>query len=302
VARLTRFLATPFGVAVIGLLVLAGWATWSAGIFDSPLARQVRVSSVYAAPGSDLDVVAAERVIGNRRLVVAFLDRGADFSEACDDVEDAAAGTLVMFFTVGDDELDHYGCSQFAGSDIDGENFGKAFVAENVIAQGADQFADRPLEAVKILAVNYDALVKSGTVPDGPRTIEPSFPRYLLAGAAVLAVLGGAATVFLFSRRLGRLAARRQGEDEAVSDARASLNAKAAVLAGQIIALDRRPTDESRKLAADYAELATGLAGDKPSDGLAARVETLTARARALTATAQPRGSRHRPKKRTSTR
>jgi hypothetical protein len=296
-ARLRRFLATPFGVAVVGLLALAGWATWSAGVFDGPVARQVRVSSVYAAPGTGLDVAAAERVIGNRRLVVVFLDRGADFGDACDDVEDAAAGTLVMFFTAGDDELDHYGCSRFPGSDIDGENFGKAFVAENVIAQGADQFVDRPLEAVKILAVNYDALVKSGSVPDGPRTIEASFPRYLLAGAAVLAVLGGAVTVFLASRRVGGLAARRRGDDEALSDARASLNARVAVLAGQIIELDRRPTERSRRLAADYAELAAELTGGEPSDRVTARVEALTRRARDLARPGRPARSGRRSKR-----
>lgn len=282
-------LTTPFGIAVLGLLVLAGWATWSAGVFDNGVARHVRTSSVYAAPGIGLDVAAAERVVGNRRLVVVFLDRDADLDEACDDTSSAAAGTLVVFFKPADDELEHYGCAHFPDDDYDGENFGKAFAAETRAPEGADQFLDRPLAAVKVVAVNYDSLVKAGLVPDGARTIEPSAPRYLLAVAAVLTVLGGAVTVFLAGRRIGRLAARRQGEDEAVSDARASLNAKVAVLARHIIELDRRaPRDEHRKLAADYAELATELAADTRDPTLVDRVELLTERARDLTGAQRP--------------
>lgn len=281
---MARLIRTPFGAAVLGLLVLAGWAAWSAGIFDGTVARHVRTSSVYVAPGIDLDEQAAERVIGNRRLVVVFLDRDADLAEACDDVEDAAAGTLVMMFKPGDGELEHYGCAQFF-DDSDDENFGKAFAMETTAPQGADEFLDRPLDAVKVVAVNYDSLVKAGVVPDGARTIDPSAPRYLLAVAAVVTVLAGAVTVFLAGRRIGRLAARRQGEDQAVSDARASLNAKAAVLAGHIIELDRRTgKDAHRKLAADYAKLATDLAADtdQVDPTLVDRVDLLTERAREL--------------------
>ncbi|MFL6118078.1 hypothetical protein [Actinophytocola sp.] len=296
-ARLIRYLATPFGVAVLGLLVLAGWAAWSGGILDGAVARQVRGSSVYVAPGIDLDQRAAERVIGNRRLVVVFLDRDADLAEACEDTEDAAAGTLVVLFRPADDEFDHYGCAHFPGDDIDSDTFGKAFVAENIVPRGADQFLHRPLDAVKIVAVNYDSLVRSGTVPDGPRAISPSAPRYLLAAAAVLTVIGGAATVFLVSRRLGRLAAQRQGEHAATSDARASLNAKAAVLATHIIELDRRPTGEQRALAADYAELAAALTAEDPDPDLAKRVDALTERARNLTRAAARTRSAGRRKK-----
>jgi hypothetical protein len=297
VARLRRFVVTPFGLAVVGLLVLAGWAVWTAGIFDSGLARQVRVSSVYVAPGVGLDEGAAAKVVGNRRLVVVFLGSDADLSEACHDVADAAYGTLVILFQRGDGELEHYGCSQFPGSDIDGENFGKAFTAETAIASGADEFVDRPLEAVKVVAVNYDGLVRAGIVPDGARTIEPSAPRYLLAGAAVLAVVGGAVTVFLVGRRVGGLAVAHRDEHESISDARASLNAKAAVLAQQIIELDRRvPDGEHRRLAAEYAELAGDLAVEESDreltdSALAARIDVLTVRARKLARTVSGRRS-----------
>jgi hypothetical protein len=294
-------LATPFGAATLALLVLAGWAAWTAGIFDSALARDVRNSSVYAAPGIELDQAAAERVIGNRRLVVAFLDRDADLEQACDDTSGAAAGTLVMLFKPDDDEWEHYGCAQFADDDVDGENFGKAFAAETVAPQGADQFLHRPLEAVKVVAVNYDTLVKSGTVPDGARTIEPSAPRYLLAAVAVLAVILGAVTVFLAGRRLGRLAARHQATGEAESDARASLGAKASALARQIIDLDRRAArDDYRQLAADYAELAADLTAEDLDPDLDERIERLSERARELTRTDAPARSRRRSKRASS--
>lgn len=297
-ARLTRSLRTPFGFAVLALLVLAGWATWTAGVFDGPIARQVRSASVYVAPGIHLDQNAAAKVIGNRRLVVVFLDKDADLAEACDDTESAAAGTLMMLFKPGDDEFDHYGCAHFAGDDPDGENFGKAFVAETAAADGADQFVDRPLEAVKVVAVNYDSLVRAGIVPDGPRTIEPSAPRYLLAGAAVLAVIGGAIAVYVVGRRLGRLADRHRTAAEAAADTRESLNAKAAVLAQQIITLDRQTAkDEHRGLAADYAELAADLSAEHPDPELADRIDALTERARNLSRTAARTTSRRRSRR-----
>ncbi len=274
---------TPFGVAVVGLLVLAGWAVWSAGIFDGAVARQVRSSSVYVAPGVAVDRAAAERVVGNRRLVVVFEERGADLGAVCDETEGAAAGTLVLLLSPGDGEFEHYGCGHFAGD----EDFGKAFVAETTIANGVDEFVDRPLEAVKVMAVNYDGLVRAGIVPDGARTVSPSLPRYLVAVAAVAAVLVGSAAVFVVGRRAGRLAAAHRVEREAASDARGVLGARAAVLAGLIIELDGRYPrgDEEfrrryRELAADYAGLVGDLGGDVGR--LGDRVAVLSDRARAL--------------------
>jgi hypothetical protein len=287
--RVKKFLATPFGLAALALVVLAGWATWSAGIFDGRVAAEVRSSSVYVAPGTDLDEAAAEKIIGNRRLVVAFLDKDTDLAETCDDVSGAADGTLVLLLSPADDEFDSYGCAQFPGGDD--ENFGKAFVAETRIAGGADQFTDRPLEALKVIAVNYDSLVKSGIVPDGARTISPSLPRYLLAVAALAAVVGGAVTMWVVGRRAGRLAAAHRTERDAAEDARGSLNAKAAVLASHIIDLDGRyprATKEFRtsyrQLAADYAKLAGDLADDDVAPELDAQVDALTARAQRLEA------------------
>lgn len=289
-----RFLSTPFGLASVALLVLAGWATWTAGIFDGPLAKEVRSSSVYVAPGVDVDKAAAEKIIGNRRLVVVFLDRGADLAEGCDDTSNAADGTLVLLLSPGE----HYGCAHLPGDDD--ENFGKAFAAEMRIAGGVDQFHDRPLEALKVIAVNYDSLVKAGVVPDGARTISPSLPRYLVAVAAIVAVLGGAATMYVVSRRAGRLAANHRAERDAAADARSSLTAKAAVLAAQIIDLDGRfPRADKdfrrkyRQLAADYAELAADLTDGEVQPGLRPKVEALSDRARDL-AVEQGKGRRRR--------
>lgn len=292
-------LRTPFGLAVLGLLVLAGWATWSAGIFDGPLAREVRVNSIYTAPGVELDRDAAERIIGNRRLVVAFMAPGADLADACDDTEGAAESTIVLLLSRDGDDWDRYGCSDFPGGDD--ENFGKAVVAETTIASGTDQFVDQPLEALKVVAVNYDGLVKAGIVPDGARTISPSLPRYLIAGAAVIGVLGGAVALFVGSRRVGRLAAAHREERDAASDVRGSLNARAAVLASKIIELDRRypKADKTfqvkyRKLAADYTELVEALTAEDVDPGLGRRVDALTDRAGDLTRAAASGGSSRR--------
>ncbi|NBH08217.1 hypothetical protein, partial [Amycolatopsis sp. SID8362] len=181
-----RFFGSAFGVAVLGCLVLAGWALWSAGVFDGPMARQLRTSSVYAAPGVTIDQAAAERVIGNRRLVVAFLEPGADLSDECDSLSGAIDGTLGLLLSRDGDEYHKYGCSRLPG--YDDENFGKAYVAESMIGNGIDGFVDRPADAMKVAVVNYDLLVRSGAIPDGGRTVSPSLPRYLVAAAAVLVV------------------------------------------------------------------------------------------------------------------
>jgi hypothetical protein len=311
VRRLGRVLGTPFGLAVAGCLVLAGWALWSGGILDGPVARDVRTSSVYAAPGSGLDETAAERVIGNRRLVVILLAPDADLPDGCDDVKRAADGTLVLLLRPDGDEYDTYGCALLP--DRDDENFGRAFVAETVIGRGIDQYADRPLEAVKVITVNYDLLVRAGTVPDGTRTISPSLPRYLIAGAAVLAVVLGATGVYAAGLRAGRLTARRRRLRDAHADERSALGAATAVLAQQIIDLDRRyarvprrvggpiggslaPRDRGelafvrdyRRLVADHTDLLATVTPVSDDPGglkrLAGRVEALSRRARRLAA------------------
>jgi hypothetical protein len=284
-----RFLGSAFGVAVLGCLILAGWAVWSAGVFDGPAARQLRTSSVYVAPGVTVDQAAAERVIGNRRLTVAFLAPGTDLSDACDSVSGAADGTLALMLSRDGDDFEKYGCSQLPGKDD--ENFGKAFVAESMIGNGIDAFTDRPVEALKVAVVNYDLLVRSGAIPDGGRTVSPSLPRYLVAVAAVGTVLLGAAALYLASRRATRTALRRRERRDAEADARTELAAAAAVLAQEIIDLDKRYARDKgkskfargyRRLVSDYATLLPDL--DRETPELRARVEELLTRARKLAA------------------
>ncbi len=286
---------TPFSVAVFACLMLAGWALWSGGILDGPIARQVRSSSVYAAPGVDLDQVEAERIIGNRRLVVVLAEPDTrKLRTACDAVRQAAKGTLVLVLSRTGDGFDTYGCALLP--EVDGKNFGRAAVAETRIASGVDGYADQPLEALKVVAVNYDGLVRAGIVPDGARTISPSLPRYLIAAAALAAVVLGAAVLWVAGRRAGRLATAAGERDEAETDGRTQLGAAAAVLAQQIIDLDRwyaagrKPSAFDRKyrrLISDYTELLGELGDGADPAALGPRVEALSRRCRKLAAAAR---------------
>ncbi|MCX4470722.1 hypothetical protein OOK41_10460 [Micromonospora sp. NBC_01655] len=234
---------------------------------------------MYAAPGVDLDQAAAERIIGNRRLVVIMLEPGADRRSACHQVEHAADGTVVLVLSRDGDDYDTYGCALLPGRDK--ANFGRAAVAEMIISRGIDTFADRPLEALKVVTVNYDLLVKAGTVPDGARTISPSLPRFLLAGAAIVGVVAGATVLYVGGRRAGRLAAIRRGRRDEHADGRSALSAAAAVLAQQIIDLDQRyaqagGTDREfrrryLRLTSDYAALLDGITAVDGNDEAAVR-------------------------------
>ncbi len=277
--RFARLL-NPFGLAVLACLILAGWALWTGGLFDNSIARVVRSSSVYAAPGTGLDRAAAEQAIGNRRLVVILLNPGADLASTCHGVGSAARGTLVLVLSRKSDGFDTYGCASFGG------DFGQSFVSEQLISQGIDGFADRPLAAVKVVAVNYDLLVKAGTVPDGARTISPSLPRYLVAIAALAAVLVGSAFVYLGGRRAGRVSAARQARLAAATDERSKAAAAVGVLAQRILDLDAKPRSTAaerkfRRLAADYADLLQEAATIDPV-ALTGRVEALSKRCHAL--------------------
>lgn len=291
-SRLIQFVATPFTVGMLGCLLLAGWAVWSAGLLDGPVARDVRTSSVYAAAGTGLDEAAAERIIGNRRLVVVLLEPGADLEAECGRLARAAAGTVVLLLSVADDEYDTWGCSQLADSDEEG--LGRAVVAESVISRGTDALVERPLETVKAIVLNYDLLVSAGTIPPDSRTVSPSLPRYLLAAAAVLAVLVGTAGAYLISRRAGALTARHLARREAVSDSRRDLSAATSALAHQLVELDRlSPTMSGRarrryeKLAAEYPGVLDAVADSADLDeatlaDLTRQVGAMTEQARTL--------------------
>ncbi|PZG21265.1 hypothetical protein C1I95_07840 [Micromonospora craterilacus] len=276
-AALRRLVGTPFGRAVLACLALAGWALWSGGILDGPIARQVRSSSVYVAPEVDLDRAAAERVIGNRRLVVLLMAPGADLSDACGQTEQAAQGTVVLAMSPAGADWDTYGCSQLRRRDD--RDLGRAMVVETTISRGVDAFVDRPLEALKVVTINYDRLVKAGAIPDGARTISPSLPRYLLAGAAIGGVVAGAAVLWIAGRRAGRLAAARQARRESHADGRSALSAAAATLAQQIVDLDQRygrvgngrASRAYLRLATDYTRLLDDVTTVEGADEAAVR-------------------------------
>ncbi|MEV4769124.1 hypothetical protein [Micromonospora humida] len=297
--RVAGLLGTPFGLAVLACLVLAGWAVWSGGALDGPIARHVRTTSFYADPGLDVDRAEAERVIGNRRLVVILRSPGADLRDTCKQVHRAADGTVVLVLSRDGDDYDTYGCALVPG--YEKKNLGKAAAAEMIIGRGIDTFVDRPLEAVKVVAVNYDRLVKAGTVPDGARTISPSLPRFLLAVAAVTGVVAGASVLYLGGRRAGRLAAARRVRRDERTDSRSALSAATAGLAQQIIDLDpkyallssRPDGDDSsfvrryRQLTADHTALLDRLStlddADEPAvRELTTHVESLSRRAQSL--------------------
>ncbi len=288
VMRLMAFLHTAFGLYVAACLAFAGWALWSAGLLDGPVARDVRTSSVYVAPALDVDEEAAEQIIGNRRLVVVFLEPGADLRDTCRTLTRAAAGTLVVVLSPADGEYDRYSCA-FLGAGV-----GRSAVMETTALRGVDAFADRPLEALKVIVLNYDLLVKAGTIPDDARTVSPSLPRYVIAAAAVLTVVAGSTAAYVGARRAGRLTARYLARREQVADRRRELSAALAVLAQQIIDLDRRlpgmrtsAARQYRQLATEYAELATEISTAAELTGaditrLSRRVDSLSSRCRKL--------------------
>jgi hypothetical protein len=253
-----------FVLASAVCVVLAGWGLWTGGAFDNDLQSDLRVSSVYVGDGTDIDEQAAERIVGNRRLVVAWLPPGEDLAEACDDLEAPAAGTVGLLLSPGDEEYDTYGCVQLDGADDEG--FGAAYVAESQLPSGVDEFVDSPLDALKVVVVNYDSLVRAEIIPDGTRTIAAPLPRFLIAGGALAGVVLGATALFLVSRLAGRLAAARQERRAHAEDARTRLGAAAAVVAGRLLSLDtdytRRKPRLSSKQQAKF---------DKQYDALAAR-------------------------------
>lgn len=304
--RIFGSLTAPYRWVLVGCLVLAGWLLWTAGPFDSAMAKDLRTSSVYADGSFQLDTAAAERAIGNRRLAVVFLDTNDSgrACQTCKDLNGPADGVLLAIVYREKAELTDYGCSLLpAAAD---ENFGKSFVAETEIANGIAGFADQPLDAVKIMAVQYDALANAGIVPQDARVIYASAPRYLLALIALAAVFGGAGLIYFLGRRAGRTVADAEDAAAAANDQHVALNARLAGIAARILRLDNRyallrkkfgdaatttaPADISRFMS-DYRSVAveytrvTALVGaekgDVPSE-LADRVGSLADRVDAL--------------------
>lgn len=235
--RVKTAFGLPYRILVVLFLctVLAGYSLWAAGITDSAVAKDVRGSSVYVGATWTIDQPAAEAVVGNRRLVVMFIDEPRP-SPACDDVGRAAAGTLaVIVYRDRDDptDTDIYGCSLIPGLTAD-ENLGRAAVVETKISAGAEGMVE-PIDLLKVVAANFDNLVRLDYLPGDARSIEASAPRYLLAFTALGAVVLGAAAAWFLGRRAGRELADHEGEGTELADRRAELDAELAGLAGQLL-------------------------------------------------------------------
>jgi hypothetical protein len=215
-----------------------------------------------------------------------MLEPGADLPAGCESVKRATEGALVLLLSPAGDEYDRYGCSQIEG------DFGNKFVAETMIDDGVDEFVDRPLDALKVIVLNYDQLVKSEIVPDGARTIRPSGPRYIAAAEAAGTILSGAGVLYAVARRGARIAERVRARRDQATDSRTRLSASSAAVARLLIDIDRsQPVVASgveyRRLAWEYAGLlddvaAADRAGEFDYGRFTARADELATRLRAL--------------------
>lgn len=199
--RNARISASELGLMVVCLLLTLAML-WGAGLLDGEIAKDVRVSNVYVAPGVDIDEAEAERIIGNRHLVAVYLDGPMDGRgpEICDDLAGVAAGSFVA---VLDQDLGMYGCSFLPGADDEDEAFGKAYASEMVMRYGLKMVADDPIQSTRVLASTFDRLVAAGLAPQEARAITPPLGRYIVAGIAGSTTLLGSFLLYLRGRRLG---------------------------------------------------------------------------------------------------
>lgn len=174
-------------------------------------------------------------------IVVRAAGASSGARDACRDLDSAAAGTVVVILTAKADDWATYGCQYLFDQDDD---FGRAAVIEERISTGVGAFPSRPLDAVKTIVVNYDLLVAFDRIPDDARTFRPSLPRYLLAGAALAAVVLGALGIWWAARRAGRSLGATAAADQVDSDHRAVLSTAMTAIAHGLLRLDSGPGAE----------------------------------------------------------
>lgn len=230
-----RSARTSNAVAATLCLILVGLSLYLAGIFDSKINKTIRESPVYAEPGSRIDADAAERIVGNRQLILIYLatDLGDRGSDICEDAEKVANGNLVVI--IGDD-LDTYGCALIP--DRDGDKSGNAFVAESAIDDGLTYLDDDINETPKTMVATFDRLVVRGLLPKESRSITPAFSRLALAGITLggLAVCGLA--LYVNGRRVGTIVAGRESERRRIAGRTAERDVLLASIASQILEAD----------------------------------------------------------------
>lgn len=235
---------------MLACLALAGAMLWGAGLFDGAIAKDVRVSNVYVEPGVPIDEEEAERIIGNRHLVVVYLDGPMDGrgSDLCDDLRGPAAGSFVAIL---DGDLDMYGCSLLPGADDD--DFGKAYTSELVMQYGIKMVADDPIQSARVLASTFDRLVAAGLAPQEARAITPPLGRYIVAAIAGGSVVLGSLLIYARGRRLGHRLADSVESDAALAGKVARRDNALAAAGVRLLAVDER------------AERIAAIAGDRRS-------------------------------------
>lgn len=228
------------GLDIMLLVLMLGLAVtclWGAGVFDSDIKKDIRVSNVYVEDGVDVEEQAAEEIVGNRHLVIIYLagELGERGGEICDDVQSVAEGSIVA---IVDEALDIYGCALIPGRDD--ENFGKAFVAESIIGSGIGALSDDPQEAAKAMVSNFDTLVAAGLAPQEARAIDPPLSRFIIAGIALVVVVLGALITHLRGRRVAHLQADSLERRAAARGRLAERDVALASAGMQILALDEK--------------------------------------------------------------
>lgn len=286
---------------LIVCLALGVVALWGAGVLDSAIAREVRVSNAYVEEGVEIDEAEVEQIIGNRNLVVIYLDgelgsRGAD---VCDAVSTAADGTFVA---IVDERMQMYGCSLLP-AETESDEFGKGYVSETTMRAGIRAVADDPVQATRVMVSNYDGLARVGIAPESAREITVPYSRYLIAGIALATVVIGALLVYLRGRLLGH---RRADQVESESEERGLIAQRDAALATagvRLLELDadlqdafatpekdrlvneRLHIDSYERLTKEYVELNAEASGDEPAgdiDNQLDRIEALNEEATRL--------------------
>ncbi|WP_153506589.1 cation:proton antiporter [Cumulibacter manganitolerans] len=257
--HLTRWLARGEAWLMIACVALGIVAVSGAGVLDDDIQRDIRLSNVYVAPGVDVEEAAAERIVGNRNLVVVYLDGdlGDRGSGVCDSLSGIAKGSFVAIL---DEDLDMYGCSLLPGADE--ENLGKAYVAETVMRFGVEMVAEEKIQSARVLASSYDRAVAAGLAPQEAREIRAPFARYLVAAIALGTALVGSLAVYWRGRRLGHAFADATLADAGLRGRRLQRDAALASVGVRLLEADdviraiaAKPHDE--RTAGDRRRLAT---------------------------------------------
>ncbi|MEU3275240.1 hypothetical protein ABZ639_30685 [Saccharomonospora sp. NPDC006951] len=244
------------------LFVFTPWATSSAKARAA--AEGLRAGSVYVQQGAPdlVDAERAEKIVGDRAIVVALFDEepltgfsGEDNPRRalCQDLANLVPSNLVVVFAA--DEDGEYGSSYCDGPSFPIEdNFSLKVIA------GAEQSwkyrttsTDLTPELEEyVLTFDLTAAEDHGEIPRrGPVPDAMAFGQLLMACAAMIAAT---ILLFLLIRQAARTVRRRRGKAGALRRRRKAIDARLSKVAERVL----RPRDpecaSNAKLAADYAD------------------------------------------------